>query len=481
MKAQKKLNLLIVILIVILLSTISFAGIYYKNKNEMKNAIPDYQLGEDLKGYRQIVLKVKDSSDTSSTGGNTTSTEETNEVSTNEVSTNEVTNEITSDDTESNASKYAKSAEIFRKRFKSLGVKNYSVSVDEATGEIFLKIPENDQTDSIISDITQKGVFSIKDSETNDVLLNNKDIKSVDISFQGASTSKAAVYMTIKFNSKGTSKLTKVSSEYQNFTDVNSTATNEVSETNEATSNEVSTNETSDESTSTEKKSKKVKMMIDDTEMMTTYFDKVIDNGELSLTLSMSDTDSSNTTQLYSAYNLKAILENDPLDVDYEVAENTYISSEFENDELKLVIYCEIAICLIIALALIIKYRDRGVLFTILSIGYLAILLLVLRYTNVVFSLLSIIGIAIDVLMSLIFDFMILKETNKKDMTQKEKSKVGNKVIKKYSLTIMPMLIISIVCSINGWENIFGIGMVMFWGVVINWIYNSIITKLYLK
>ena len=39
MKAQKKLNVVLIILIIILISIISFVGIFYQNQNKMSNYI----------------------------------------------------------------------------------------------------------------------------------------------------------------------------------------------------------------------------------------------------------------------------------------------------------------------------------------------------------------------------------------------------------------------------------------------------------
>ena len=54
-KAMKKT---LIILTIILLSMISFAGIYVKDKNQVKNIMPEYLLARDLKGYRRVELSV---------------------------------------------------------------------------------------------------------------------------------------------------------------------------------------------------------------------------------------------------------------------------------------------------------------------------------------------------------------------------------------------------------------------------------------
>ena len=80
MKTQKKLNLVLVMLIILLVSVVSFGGIYYKNKNSMSNILPSYILGNDLKGYRQITLELADSDSSESTEENTTNETATEET-----------------------------------------------------------------------------------------------------------------------------------------------------------------------------------------------------------------------------------------------------------------------------------------------------------------------------------------------------------------------------------------------------------------
>ena len=60
MKKNNKLKLVLVILIIVLVSMISFGGIYVQNKNKMYNIVPEYVLGKDLKGFRRIELKVSE-------------------------------------------------------------------------------------------------------------------------------------------------------------------------------------------------------------------------------------------------------------------------------------------------------------------------------------------------------------------------------------------------------------------------------------
>ena len=228
MKAQKRLNVILVVLIIVLVSIISFVGIFYQSRNEMVSRIPEYKSGTNIKGHRIVTLEVSEDGKTSGEE----STE--NKTTENEVAENETSNNAESKNTENNTDNYKKSAEIIKKRLKNLKVEDYSVSLDENTGKIEIDLPENDQTDIILSDITQKGNFQIADSSTNEVLLSNSDVKSVDVGKQ-VNGSYSVVYMNINFNMQGAKKFKNVTVKYQNNVSENTIAAENTTEENTTT------------------------------------------------------------------------------------------------------------------------------------------------------------------------------------------------------------------------------------------------------
>ena len=480
MKAIRNLKVTLVVLIVVLISVISFGGIYYVNKGEMKNRLPDYVLGSSIKGYRHITLVASES--TNKDENNTNSTSNTTENTTENATENETSN-TTENATENNttenavnttnttsenvntASNYRKSANIIKRRLKDLNIDNYNVTCDESTGRIVVDLPEDDKTDIILSDLTEVGKFTIEDSETGEVLLDNGDVKSVKFGQQNTGTSSSSsLIMGIEFNSKGTKKFRNITKEYQNELAENSTE--ESNTTN-------STNTTENSTDSSEKKDKKVKIKIDDAEILTTDFSEVIDNGVLTLTVG----NANDETQRNSALNIGAIIQNEPLPVKYQVEGNTYTESSIDENTLKVIIYCLVVIALVIALVLIVKYRTMGILQAILSVGYIGLLLIVIRYANVVESLDGILSIFVCYVINSIFAFMISKVLSNKDLTKKESKKSVNNVIKKYGLIIIPELIIATVCLFTSWSAIFSFGMILFWGIVISFVYNVAVTK----
>lgn len=476
MKAIRNLKVILVVLIVILISVISFGGIYYVNKGEMKNRLPDYVLGSSIKGYRHITLVASESTNedenntnsTSNTTENTTENETSNtteNATENNTTENAVNTTNTTSENVNTASNYKKSANIIKRRLKVLNIDNYNVTCDESTGRIVVDLPEDDKTDIILSDLTEVGKFTIEDSETGEVLLDNGDVKSVKFGQQNTGTSSSSsLIMGIEFNSKGTKKFRNITKEYQNELAENSTE--ESNTTN-------STNTTENSTDSSEKKDKKVKIKIDDAEILTTDFSEVIDNGVLTLTVG----NANDETQRNSALNIGAIIQNEPLPVKYQVEGNTYTESSIDENTLKVIIYCLVVIALVIALVLIVKYRTMGILQAILSVGYIGLLLIVIRYANVVESLDGILSIFVCYVINSIFAFMISKVLSNKDLTKKVSKKSVNNVIKKYGLIIIPELIIATVCLFTSWSAIFSFGMILFWGIVISFVYNVAVTK----
>ena len=472
MKAQKKLSIVLILLIIILISIISFVGIFYQDKNQMENRIPDYSLGTDLEGYRKILLVV----------------DEEDEGNTEDV--------LTYDN-------FVKSANVIKARLKSMGVEDYTVRCDESTGQIEITIPENTQTDYILADITQKGNFEIRNTSNDEVLMNNDDIRSVDVQTVQSTynTSSSSIYMNINFNNAGSRKFRDITRDYQNtYTNdtaeenivgetnstYNETATNETTENSEEATNETSenatTNETSnevaDETAESEEKTDntiEIGLYIDGTSMMTTSFDTVIDNGVMSLSLGSASSDDSERILVYQAESLASILENDAMPVQYSVTGNVYISSPIEQNTIYILIGIGICIALIMFIVAIVKYRVNGVILTVCSIGFIALYLLILRYANVTISLEGIFAIALVFVINYIFCIMILNRL------QKNVDKSFTKAITKFSLSMIPMLILAVVCCFSNWMSLFSFGMIIFWGLVTTIIYNFVITRTFLS
>lgn len=457
-KTMKTVKILTITLLVILISMINFVGIYQKNKNRMENKVKDYSYSMSLNGARTIKLKVN--------------TESTDDVPNNgeEVLT---------------AENYKKSKEVIEKRLNKMNVEEYTTSVNEATGEITIQIPEqNSQTDTIIGNLNTVGKFEILDSETKEVLLNNDDIKSSEVLYN-TTNSGTSVYLQIEFNKNGKDKLKNVSQTYVsvNNTTNNTTENNVAENTTSETENEA-TNTTTEGSSDTATTEKKITMKIDDQEIMSTSFDEPITTGKIQLSVGSATTDKT-TLQNYvdQAQSVATTLDTGKLPVKYDLEKNQYILPKLTTQDL---IKVEIAIAIMAVVGiiiLIVKHKLNGLLAGIAYVGLSAVYMLVVRYTNVTISIESIAGIIIVLILNYIFTTMFL---NKIEELNKEKAenvmkKATGETYKKFYLRIIPICIMAITFSFVKWVPISSFGMITFWGIVIIAIYNAIITRYLLK
>ena len=461
---MKKLNVFLIILLVVLVSIVSFIGIYKNEKGQLVNIIPSYNLGTDVEGYRRVTLTLTDKQN--DTG------EETAQITTyvNPDEDAKAQNELKKEEAEKQKEEtsFTKCAEIMKARLKSLGVESYFVSVDESNGTIELWIAEDEQTDTILADITQKGAFVVKDAATDEVLMTNDDIKSSVAKIE-KNYSKSGVTWEINFNNEGTKKFTKITKEYQNTLVDNNT-----------TANDNSVDDAQTKSTPTYS-GKQIKIFIDESELLATDFSEVTDNGVLKLTVGTSEDAAELKEKLYEAMNLAAIVENDSMTRQYEVKENVYVSTGVKRNVVKIIVCLEIIVAAILSLYLIAKFRLNGVMQTILDIGFMAVLLLVLRFANVIFSIEGIFTIGIAFIMNWLFSLYYCKHVENEKTTNKIKIEKLNTVIIKYVQSIAPIMIIGIVCSLTKWISILSVGTILFWACIISIVYNIALSKILIK
>ena len=431
---MKKIKILTIVLLIILVSMIGFFGIYKQNKNQMSNVVKDYSYGMNINGARTIKLKLND---------------ENNE----ELKTEE---------------NYNKAKKIIEKRLKSLKVEEYNVALNTKTGEITIEIPENSNTDTVVSNINTVGKFEIIDSETKEVLLDNADIKASSVLYN-SSTSGTTVYLEIAFNKDGKNKLENISKTYIPSKEDNTTTENTVTE-------DENTNDTTESTSSTEKK---ITMKIDDEEIMSTSFDEPITTGKIQLSVGTATTDR-NTLQDYisQAQNIATVLDSGNLQIKYDIEKNQYILSDINEQELTNIAIIVAVIATIGIIALIIKYKSRGLLTGISYVGLAALYLLLVRYANVVISIESIFGVITMLILNYIFTFILLDNIVKKENAV---NKATLETYKKFFNRIIPICIMVIAFCFVKWIPMSSFGMISFWGLVMIAIYNAVITRSLLR
>ncbi len=441
---MKTIKIITIILLIVLISMIGFFGIYKQNKNQMSNIVKDYTYAMDINGARTLKLTL---------------------------------NSENGDDVKT-AENYETAKTIIEKRLKKLDVQEYKIGVNGETGEITVQIPENTQTDEIVSNLTTVGKFEIIDSETKDVLLDNSSIKSSKVLYN-TTQSGTSVYLEISFDKNGKNKLEEISKTYvksENNTTENTTS-EDTNSTEEKENNTEETNTTSENSKSTEKK---ITMKIDDDEIMSTSFDEAITTGKIQLSVGQASTDSS-TVQGYvkQAQNVATVLDSGKLPVKYDVEKNQYVLSNISKQDLIYVAIAMAVVTIIGIIVLIVKYKINGLLAGISYIGLSALYLIVIRYTNVTISIDSIFAIGIILILNYIFTNMLLSNIRKMNDSKVENA-VGKSVsetYKKFFMRIIPICVVVITFCFANWIPMNSFGMTAFWGIVIIAIYNAIITN----
>lgn len=442
---MKNNNLLkiLTILIIIAICLISFVGIFVKDKNQMSNLIPDYLLSRNLKGSRVAKLVVSDETEeiTYDSEGNVTTDglDEEGKLKEGYMKKDEKVNpgEVLTKEN------YELSKKIIEKRLKAYGVQDYTLKQNAENGEITLEILENTKTDIVIYNLEYLGKFTIKDSQTEEVLINSNDVKEAKAVY-GTTDSGTTVYLRIDFNKEGKKKLEDVTKTYIS---------------------------TKDEAGNTV--TKKVTINLDSEKLIETYFDETNQTGVLQLSIGNATTNSEQiSSYIEQASEIAALIDSGVMPIKYKVETNNYLSTGINKDILTISVYILVAIIFIALIYLCVKYKVNGILLSIAYVGYIALLLIVLRYTNVMISLEALVSIVVLLVANYMFIKYALKKTLDKEINKKELIK---ETYSRYTAILFPLLLISIIFTFIEWIPISSMGMVMFWGLIIMFIYNYVV------
>lgn len=467
---MKKIKLLTIVLAIALITMISFGGVFVQYQNRMVNNLPEYALTMDLKGARNIRLKVNTESETviKDEEGKVVESEE--NLTDEQIAEKGYTKEQNAKNSEDvkNIENYNKSNKIIENRLKELNVQEYVVNVDEKTGDIFVKIPENEKTDYIVSVISTAGKFEILDSETNEILMDNSDIETANVLYSSNSslTNKGTViYLGIEFTKDGAKKLEDISNKYVKSTAENKTDTQD----NENEANQENDNSEEKES---ETKEKKVTMKIDGQEIMTSSFEEPIRTGKLQLSIGRASTEEK-TIKEYAdqASNMAMVLKTGNTPIVYDLNENSYILSDIIEDELIMAIYIVLGIVVLSLIVLFIKYKKLALPGIVSIIGFISMLLITIRYTNVALSIEGLLGLLIIFALDFVFIWSFLNNYSKKERQSYKE------IYTKFFIKIVPIIILVITFALTEWLPISSLGMVMFWGILLIALHNVIVTN----
>jgi len=458
---KSKLKLIIKILAILIISLISFVGIYVQKNNNIKNIIKGYDLTKDLSGYRQIIFELSDATEVLDKDGKLVGN--TDQYDDEAIKTNSYKKSKTPVNKAEDLKKenYESTKKIIEKRLDLMDIQDYTLSIDKPTGKMYLQLTEDSFTDRVVSNILETGSFEIKDSKDNTVYITKNHLKSASAMYNTTETG-TIVYLHMQLNKEGASILKDLST--NQYAKIDTT-----SET--ATKNETSSKESKEDDKSEEKektKQKEITLAISGNTMVTTSFEDPINDGVIDLSMNAASTDNKQINEtLRTTSTIVTLLESGELPLVYKVTQNQYITTDISDILIRNTIIVAGTILAILLVFMIIKNKLKGLFGLISYIGFVAIYLLLIRYTNVAISISGAIAIAIVCMINYLF-VMKLLSTNKDNYKQEYIKAI---------IKLIPLFIISIVFIFMKWVPLSSFGMLLFWGIGLMSLYNILVTR----
>ena len=425
MKKNYTLKITLAMLFVVLVSLVSFVGVY-----KGKNLVKDYSLGKDFKERKVAVFSVKEQTNSkNTTDKNTESETENNDESTKEENgteenkteetntekTNTEENKTEEKSEEDKKKDYKNSKNIIERRLASLKSDEYDIRLNEENGSVVIEVPTS-MDSSYITELVSKGKAQIKNQSTNEVLIDSNGFKDASAKIDSTNYSTPMILLNIEFTKDAKNIFKNVNT---NYTD---------SEGNEK---EATFAFTLDDET-----------LYSDT---AANFVSSAKNGALDLVLGQGTEGEELQKNYESAQVLVSIIKTGSIPVEYQSDSITIVSSNIIG-----------ALMLIYA---IIKLKNKAILPVLSLVGLVASILLVLRYTNVEITLFGILGLATIV----VSNYVLILRTLQNDKTFKEN------FVDLLNILI-PVIIIAIVFCCAPYLQLATLGMTMFWGIIVMFI-----------
>lgn len=463
---MKKVKITTIILAIILITLVAFGGVYIKTQNRMENKVKEYQLGRELSGGRVIELKV-------------VTEEESTEGEDSEVSESETKKTYTVED-------YETVKATIEKRLNELNAQDYAISLNPEDGTILVELPEDENTDIYVFLLTASGKVQIKEKDTETELLSDDMVKKALYTYTSDKEGAYQVYLELQLTEDGQAKMSEIQNNYAVFEseieEIEAAETTEEAstETEGATvieipaEGETTTENEILEETTTEETKKIAVLTIGGSQ----YSIDKIEKNKVRVKIGESTTNSASINNNISmAAEWTILINSGKYPVEYEINDNRFIYPDITENQLLYVAISVMVVLLISFVVLTIKYKSNGFVVSISFIGFVSILSLILRYTNVTITIEGIGAIILTFVLNLLINKDILSKI-------KEGKSVKETILETYKetfLRLVPVIIITLVFCFSGWINLNSFGMIMFWGLVLMAAYNAVVTRNLLK
>jgi len=435
---MKKVKIITIILAIILVTLVAFGGVYIKTQNRMENKVKDYTWGRELKGGRVVELK---------------------------VATSEEAKPNPEDLTVEN---YETVKKTIIERLKNFGAQDYTISLNKAEGTIMVELLEDVNTDTYVYLLTAPMKVKIAEKDAGTELLSDSMVEKSLYTYTANVEGAYQVYLELYLTNEGQAKIEKIKNNYAILAE----EIEKIEVDEEANKEETEGDDTTKESTDsgeTAKNDENVRKIAKLTIAGTEYDIDKIEKNKIMVKIGGQTTNTASiNNNMAAAAEIATLISSGKYPIDYEIAENKFIYSDITEEQ---ILYFAIAVgsvMLVVFITSIVKYKTKGLLASISCIGFVSILSLILRYTNVIISIEGIGAIILTLIINFRINQLMLKNNENIDY-------------KHLLLKLVPVIIITLVLCFAKWTNLSSFGMIMFWGLVLIAIYNTVVTKTLLK
>ena len=465
---------ILLVLISIVVIIVAFVGIYMPKANKLKNIIPDYKLGTEVDGIIEYRLVPDDSEEekevyVDSKGNIKGFVEDGSESTDSSVQVTTDLQEAESDSEETNdtgfeketrtireneknvltESNFEKSKAIIEERLENAGATEYSIRLDKNTGDMVVELSQNDDVSYLYQvALSSFGEFDIIDYQTGVVLMDKSNLKDAQVATNfNQETNKYDIYLQLTLDEKGKEIIKEISKQYIEYTD---------SEGNEKTD--------------------RISIRVDGKSVMTTYFGEEYDDYILNIPISTDVVAENMNDYVKSVDDVAFLLRQDTIPVKYvQDGGALYIESGLAKNVINVFYWSIIIILVVILVFLFIKYGSRGFLAGIMNACLIGLVVIVLKYVKIVISISSLIALYGVVILNFVFLFEYLKR-----LKEENKDSYFETIKKYYSITF-PVIVVSFIFTFFVSATVTGLGSVLFWGMLLQLIYNTVIVKYVLE
>ena len=456
MKKDYTLKLVLAMLVVVLVSLVSFVGVY-----RGKNLLKEYSLGKDFSKRKIATFSVVETDNETATQPienqeNEAEENESGEAEA-EVQTEEQSEESSENETTENSEQnqplsqkdkeknYNAAKNNIAKRLTAMKSEEFDIRLNEEDGKLVIEVPESMDT-NFISEVVTQGKVEIKNTSTNEVIADGKVFKDASAALRDETFSigmqqvtKKIVVLNMKLTKEGKKKIVEANPKYTD------------SEGNEADA--------------------EFGIVLDGetlySEDASSFIDTVEKNGSFELYMGQNDEGEELEKDYQTALAITAIIKCGESPVQYQMETMELISSSINVNAIIIIASIIGAVMIVFALY---KFKVKGLLSSISLVGLVATILLVLRYTNVKITLFTILGLAIVTLVNYVIVMRTLDN----------KKKLSENFMKVMDL-IIPCIIVAIVFCCSPYMQLASFGMTMFWGLIVMCLYNIAIVRIFVE